>query len=258
MPPPPDSPFSLVKYDAPSGKLAAYITKDPGDGKKHPAIVWLTGGDTISIGDVWSPMPPGNDQSAAAYRKASVVMMFPSQRGGNDNPGRREGFLGEVEDVLAATDDLVTRSYVDPERVYLGGHSTGATLAMLVAETSSRYRATFAFGPVEDPRGYGGAFAYYDSSNPEEVLLRAPIHWLDSIESPVFVFEGADGSSNIESLMALAWANENPKVKLFGLRRTDHFGILSPINELLAERIIADDGPQTNIGLEFDELQKLF
>ena len=29
-------------------------------------------------------------------------MMFPSHRGGIDNPGQREGFFGEVDDILAA------------------------------------------------------------------------------------------------------------------------------------------------------------
>ena len=33
-------------------------------------------------------------------------MMFPSLRGGNNNPGSKEGFFGEVDDVLAAADLL--------------------------------------------------------------------------------------------------------------------------------------------------------
>ena len=84
-------------------------------------------------------------------------MMFPSLRGGNDNPGRKEGFLGEVDDVLAAADFLATVDYVDPRRLYLGGHSTGGTLVLLVAESSDRFRAVFSFGPVDDVSGYGGA-----------------------------------------------------------------------------------------------------
>lgn len=55
------------------------------------------------------------------------MMMFPSQRGGNDNPGKREGFLGEADDILAATDHLEKLPHVDPDQIYLGGHSTGGT-----------------------------------------------------------------------------------------------------------------------------------
>ena len=83
------------------------------------------------------PVPPQGPLRAAitaAYRRAGIVMMYPSLRGGNDNPGRREGFLGEVDDILAAAEYLARESYVDPGRIYLGGHSTGGTLAMLAAE----------------------------------------------------------------------------------------------------------------------------
>src|SRR5689334_7040586 len=44
VPQPPARLFRTVRYDAPAGKLAAYLTPDPKDGKKHPAIVWITGG----------------------------------------------------------------------------------------------------------------------------------------------------------------------------------------------------------------------
>ncbi len=83
--------FLTVKYPAVVGRLAAYITPDPGDGNKHPAIIWITGGDCNSVDDVWAPAPRANDQTAAAYRRTGIVMMFPSLRGGNDNPGVKEG-----------------------------------------------------------------------------------------------------------------------------------------------------------------------
>src|SRR5947207_2026763 len=39
VPEPPAHLFRTVRYDSPAGKLAAYLTPDPRDGKKHPAIV---------------------------------------------------------------------------------------------------------------------------------------------------------------------------------------------------------------------------
>lgn len=127
---PPDVPppelFTLTSYASPVGQLAAYVTPDPGDGQRHPAIIWITGGDCNSIGDIWSPQDPYNDQSASAFREHGLVMMYPSLRGGNENPGQREGFYGEVDDVLAAADYLAQLPYVDSARIYLGGHSTGA------------------------------------------------------------------------------------------------------------------------------------
>src|SRR5437879_2540810 len=52
---PPPQVFRVVQYEAPVGKLAAYLTPDPKDGKKRPAIIWITGGDCNSIGEVWNP-----------------------------------------------------------------------------------------------------------------------------------------------------------------------------------------------------------
>ena len=197
LPEPPSSVFRLVRYDSPAGKLAAYLTPDPGDGRKHPEIVWITGGDCNTIGDVWSDAPRDNDQTAAAFRRAGVVMMFPSLRGGNNNPGRHEGFLGEVDDVIAALAYTAGLAYVDPQRIYLGGHSTGGTLVMLVAASTDRFRAVFSFGPVEDVRGYPGQFLPFDTANPREIELRSPGRWLHSVRCPLFVFEGTEWTGNL-------------------------------------------------------------
>src|SRR5688500_4787344 len=56
-PKPPKGVFDLVRYTSPAGKLAAYVTPDPKDGKKRPAIVWITGGTCNTIGDVWTKVP---------------------------------------------------------------------------------------------------------------------------------------------------------------------------------------------------------
>jgi acetyl esterase/lipase len=254
---PPAKLFRVVRYDAPPGKLAAYLTPDPGDRAKHPAIIWITGGDCNSIGDgCWEEGPPNNDQSAAAYRKAGIVMMFPSFRGGNDNPGTKEGFLGEVDDVLAAADFLRKQAYVDPNRVYLGGHSTGGTLALLTAECSDRFRAVFPFGPAEDVAGYGTQYNPFAMFDAKELQLRAPGLWLHSIRSPVFVFEGTGG--NLESLQALAKASKNPKVRCFEIKGTNHFGVLAPTNRLIAEKILRDTGPACNLSFTAEELNKPF
>ncbi|WP_223164578.1 alpha/beta hydrolase family protein [Massilia rubra] len=252
IPAPPADIFKLVRYDAAPGKLGAYLTPDPKDGKKHPAIVWMTGGDSSSIGDVWSPSPADNDQSASAFRKAGIVMMFPSLRGGNNNPGEPEGFLGEVDDVLAAAAYLAKQPYVDPDRIYLGGHSTGGTLALLTAEISPRFRAVFAFGPVGEIGGYGGRFTSFNPADPREALLRSPARWLASVRSPVFVIEGAAG--NIDSLLAMRSATSNPHIRFVPVKGANHFSVLAPANRVIAQKILHDSGAVTNITLSAPEM----
>ena len=253
VPTPPASAFRLVRYDAPSGQLAAYLTPPPRDARPHPAIIWITGGDCNSIGDVWSPAPPDNDQTAAAYRAAGIVMMFPSLRGGNDNPGQKEGFLGEVDDVLAAADFLAGQSYVDANRIYLGGHSTGGTLVLLVAECSARFRAVFSFGPVDNVRGYPKEFLPFSNGNPQEFELRSPGRWLASIQTPTFVFEGT-GQGNLASLRKMEASCRNPSVHFIVVDGASHFSVLAPTNRRLAAKILADAGPAGAITVTADDL----
>ena len=180
-------------------------------------------------------------------------MMFPSLRGGNDNPGRREGFLGEVDDLLAAAEYLASQPYVDSGRIYLGGHSTGGTLVMLVAEMSDRFRTVFAFGPVEDVRGYGGQFVYHQPGDPDESLLRSPGYWLDSVRSPLFVVEGTGG--NIVDLRQMKANSTNPLVRFVEVSGVNHFNILAPANEAIAAKILADTGTTAGITLTEQELK---
>ena len=229
--------FELIDYPSPAGKLSAYVTLDPNDGKKHPAIVWITGGDNNSIGDVWSPMGRDNDQSVSAFRKAGIVMMFPSQRGGNDNPGKREGFYGEVDDVLAATDYLAKLPYVDPEQIYLGGHSTGGTLAMLIGESTDRYRAVFSLGPVASAAQYGGDFVYCDNNDDRELQLRSPMAWMHCVKSPMFVIEGEQGNWD-GAVAVMKSENTNPAIKFFKVDGFDHFNVIAPVAEILADQIV--------------------
>lgn len=234
---PTGSDFELTKYKSQVGDLAAYITKDPQDGRKHPAIIWITGGDCNSIGNVWSINERSNDQSAAGFRQAGVVMMFPSLRGGNDNPGRREGFYGEVDDVIAAANYLSTVSYVDPNQVYLGGHSTGGTLALLVAATTNRFKAVFSLGPVAAVSQYGGEFVYCDLANEKEIELRSPVFWMADIQSPTFVFEGQDGNWD-GSIDVMQRENKNPNLTFHRIIRHDHFSIIAPLTERLGKQIV--------------------
>lgn len=231
--------LTVVDYPSPVGNLPAYLTPDPGDGKKHPAIVWITGGDNNTIGDVWTRQPRENDQTARAFRDAGIIMMYPSQRGGNNNPGRREGFCGEVDDVLSATEYLVRLPYVDPERVFLGGHSTGGTLAMLVGCSSDKYKAVFAFGPVARADHYGGEMIYCDPNDKNEIIVRSPMYWLHGVQKPMWVFEGAN-DGNWMSIRAMKLATKNPLITFVRIPDHDHFSILAPLTERLAKHIVAD------------------
>jgi alpha/beta superfamily hydrolase len=252
-PPPPNGIFQLEKYRSPAGELDAYVSPSPGDGQKHAAMIWVFGGFDNSIGETaWESASPDNDQSASAFREAGMVMMYPSFRGGNMNPGHIEGFYGEVDDLLAAADHLANKDYVDPQRIYLGGHSTGGTMVLLAAAATDRYRAIFSFGPVDDVSGYGAEVLPFSPWNQQEVSLRNPIQWLHAMNTPVFVFEGSNG--NISCLHNMRRASTNPQLHFHEARGADHFSILGPVTAVVADKIRQDTGPTCNIQFTDDEI----
>lgn len=234
---PPARIMSTVHYPSSVGAISGYLTRVPDDGRQHPAIVWVSGGD-LAIGDFWSPKPRENDQSAAAFRERGVVTFYPSLRGLNGNPGHSEAFYGEVDDLVAATRWLKQQPGIDPARVYLGGHSTGGTLVLLAAEYADEWAGVFSFGPVADPRLYGAMFAI-DTKDSDGVKLRAPIHWLASVRKPTLVIEGS-GRGNIVDLGEMKAASSNPQLHFVVGAGCDHFSVLRPASEVIAEAIGAN------------------
>jgi acetyl esterase/lipase len=242
-PTPPAGVLDLVRYPSAVGDLVAYVTPDPADGQRHPAIIWIVGGDNNTIEDVWSHQPASNDQTATPLRKAGIVTMYPSQRGGNMNPGRKEGFLGECDDVLAAARYLAALPYVDPNRIYLGGHSNGGTLALLVAELPNPFRAVFSLGPAATPNLFNDPrVTPFDTDDKQELLVRAPGAWLESVQTPTWVAEGARKFSNLASLRLMKRVPHNDRVHFTVLEGYDHFTEVRPTIARIAREILADDG----------------
>jgi dipeptidyl aminopeptidase/acylaminoacyl peptidase len=242
-----------VFYDAPLGKNVAYVSPVK-PASKRPAILWIAGGMDWGIGSsAWDPAPRDNDQSARAFREAGIVLMLPALRGSNENPGHNECFLGEVDDILAAADFLAKRADVDEGRLYLGGHSTGGTLALLAVESSSRFRTTFAFGPVADPRQYGEGGCLPANVSSAEAVPRTPLDFLRDIRTPTFVIEGAR-SGNAGAFPMLERAKGRAPVEFRLIPDADHFTALASATEVLAAQILDDNAAEPGIAVDVDAI----
>ena len=107
-------------------------------------------------------------------------------------------FYGEIEDLEEARKYVASLPYVDPNRIYLIGHSTGGTKALLLSEYSKGFRAVFAIGALPDffwatekPDEYGGV--PFDLTNPREIAVKI----ITSIRpfnnsTKLFTFEGQE------------------------------------------------------------------
>jgi alpha/beta superfamily hydrolase len=190
------------------------------------------------------------------FNQPGMVLMRPSLRGANDNPGRNDCFLGEVDDVIAAAEYLRGRPDVDSDRIYLGGHSTGATMALLVAASSSAFRAVFAFGPVADPRSYGDVSCVPEGTSEKEARLGSPIEFVHEIRTPTFLIEGEKG--NAGPCRGLVEASDDAPLTFLEIPDGDHYDVIAPGSEVVADAILKDTGPTPNLDLTVEAIVRRF
>ncbi len=256
-PPVPETPrLQLIRYPSEVGKLAGYLSHIPEDGQKHPAILWLSGFKN-DIGPWTWEKTKGYDLTASAFRERGIVMLYLSLRGGNDNSGDIENSYGEVNDVLSARDYLASLPGIDSSRIYLGAHSGGATLALLVDECSpAQFRAVFCCGPIDKADNLRKEQFRFDQTNPLEFKLRSPIYWLRGIQTETFVTEGADGA-NFPCLLNLGKSNVNSRVHFFTIPHHDHLNALEVAADVFATHAELDTGASCNIEMDQGEFDKL-
>jgi pimeloyl-ACP methyl ester carboxylesterase len=268
---PPESDFEPVFYDADDGKLLAYLSPDPGDGEKHPAVLWAKGGFGGIGSFLWEEAPAASDHSVRAFLDAGIVTMCPSWRGENSNPGRYEMFYGELNDLLDALRYLKKVPYVDPDRIYLAGHSSGGTLALLGAVATDEFRAVFSFGGapdigkvVQDGVGYGNT--PFDINNEKEILLRSALEFTHEIRSRTFYFEGLQASLLPETKVMSHNAGDARKMsdlayvagvpfEIHFVKNGNHINYLQFLTRRLAKKIQYDNGPACKINItQYDVL----
>jgi dipeptidyl aminopeptidase/acylaminoacyl peptidase len=190
---------SEIIYQSGDLSLKAWMSKKPDDDKKHPAVVYAHGGFAFGDGD-WNDIKP--------YLDAGFIVMTPTFRGENGNPGNFEFLYGEVDDLINAGKYLASQQYIDSNRIFLAGHSTGGTLAMLVALMPSQYSAIATFGASPDQKynfSHGwGKYAPFDLKNSKEIELRSPIEYIECLQKPLYVYVGKDDKSYKDSSAKLS------------------------------------------------------
>ncbi len=246
--PPAGSGVERVTYATELGDMWAYATPVRNDGKRRPALVWIKGGFG-GIGP-WAVDPeeadPENDQTVRTYMDAGkngeeLVVFLPSFRGTNANPGKYEMFLGEVDDVAAALEHVSKRPDVDPKRIYLAGHSTGGTVALLAAAVSDVPAGVVSFGGAPDMvstvRDGGFGYEPFDTSLLLEAQMRSPMTYASAVDRPVLYIEGED-SAYPATAMRMARSVPGDRMVVVEVPGQDHFTILQPIHKLLSKHII--------------------
>ena len=187
-----------VTYTSAGLKLKAWIDKPAAGQAPKPAVLFLHGGFAFGSED-WDQCKP--------FRDAGFVTMTPWLRGENGQPGSFTLFYDEVDDVLAAAEALAATPGVDPNRIYVAGHSAGGTLAMLAAMTSGRFQGCASFSGSPDQVAFVRGqeeLAPFDPDDRQELAMRSPLAFPRSFKCPARLYWGDEEFEFSMSTKALA------------------------------------------------------
>lgn len=142
----------------------------------------------------------------------------------------REARAG-LANAKAALDYLLTKvPNIDPNRVYIAGHSSAATLALLVAEHEPRIKACAAYAPETDVEARLAAVApKLDGALPgyrEFLRSSSPKTHADKLKCPIFLFHAHDDGNvpiHHSTDFAALLKKTNPHVTLIKTPKGGHY-----------------------------------
>lgn len=184
----PRPPADVREIEFPSGdlRLKAWVGLPENAPVRAPLVVFLHGGFAFGASDFTMARP---------YLAAGYAIATPILRAENGQPGHFSLFYNEVDDVIAATEFMKSQSYIDPERIYLAGHSVGGTMTMLAGMASTNYRALASFSGSPDQILFtagGMRETPFDRRNGAEFEMRSPLSFAASFKAPARLFYGTE------------------------------------------------------------------
>jgi dipeptidyl aminopeptidase/acylaminoacyl peptidase len=220
-------------------KIQGWILKPPNFNpkKKYPAIVEVHGGPRVQYGYVFM-----HEMQYLAGK--GYVIFFCNPRGGQ---GYGEKFAGanvadwgniDYKDIMAGTDYLCTKPYVDKNRVGITGGSYGGYMTNWVVGHTQRFKAAVTqrsisnllsfFGSsdigFEDWREFGGRVW----ENWDHYLKMSPIYYVRNIRTPLLILHNeGDLRCPIEQAEQLFTALKVLKRKVGFVRFPEEFHGLS-------------------------------
>ena len=195
--------FEPAVYESDGMELKAMLHKGgatPTD--PRPAVIYLHGGFALSYGQLEYPK---------RFAEAGFVVLAPSWRGENGNPGFFELFMGEVRDAKAAVRWLAVQDFVDQDRIYVFGWSVGGGIALnLSLHDDISIRMSGSSAGIYDRdliRAWATEDDYikfpYDHTDALENKFRLPVYNLRSMVRPHIAYIGADdGFDDSEKLVS--------------------------------------------------------
>lgn len=166
-------------------ELIAWLSHYQPSSKLRPAVLFLHGGNATGDGH-WALMK--------AYWEAGFVVLHPSFRGENGQPGSYSGFYDETADALAAASYLESLPGIDRNRLFIAGHSNGGTLALLAAMTR-KFRAAAPISAGVNSWRYFHRYSDempFDATDAREFVMRSSVCFGSSLKCPTLLLRGTE------------------------------------------------------------------
>lgn len=194
-----DDTMERAHYLSRDGELLAVIARPPSlprtadtPVERQPGVVLVHDGTALRQETLaW----------AGPFVAAGFVVLMPSLRGENGNPGQRELLRGELDDLKAAARFLAEEPDVDVDRLYAFGHEEGGGLVALLAldddqpfqrlaTSNGVYGATtFLRWRAEDPHKVP-----FDVASLDERTVRALVPNAGEMVRPLVIYAGDPAS----------------------------------------------------------------
>ncbi len=178
--------------------VGAWIMKPPTFklGRKYPAIVQIHGGPRAQYGVSFF-------HEFQLLTARGYVVFFSNPRG---SQGYGEAFAGAIvgdwgnldyKDVMAGTDELVKKPFVDPKRVGVTGGSYGGFITNWIVGHTNRYKAAITGRSVVNQYSMSGSSdigheVYREMKakiweDPDKLMQLSPIFYVKNVRTPLLI-----------------------------------------------------------------------
>jgi dipeptidyl aminopeptidase/acylaminoacyl peptidase len=192
----------MVWYKSFDGRrIQAWVQRPPdfAPGKKYPLILDIHGGPHSAYGYTF-------DHEFQWMAAKGYVVLYPNPRG-STSYGQEFGNIiqyaypgDDFKDLMAGVDELISRGWVDPEKLGVTGGSGGGVLTNWTIGHTTRFKAAVSQRSIADWRDfwYTADFTLFTTfwfrgapwEQEADFKERSPITYVDKITTPLMLIDG--------------------------------------------------------------------
>lgn len=190
-----------IWYDSKDGtKVQGWIVKPPefDPGKQYPLVLRIHGGPH-------GMYHQGFNYNFQLHAAQDQVVLYTNPRGStgygydfanaiqNAYPGN------DYDDLMAGVDQLISRGYIDENKMYVYGGSGGGVLTSWIVGQTDRFAAAsvnypvtnwFSFVGTTDGAGWYYNFEKFPWEDPSEHIRRSPLMYVGNVKTPTMLMCG--------------------------------------------------------------------